>query len=219
MFNCDLKPNSVKTYMSGILRAFRWDMNREVYSRCKHALGKWEYLGRHTPTRKATEITLPEAKAIVSRIQDPWARLAGELMCHSSLRLGDINDVRWRQVKAKPELIVIHLVGGKNRRSQIMQEKLRLIPSDLSPWLHRQLCRGASRCPGDAALSKIEVKPMNDILQKTSGLPITTYSLRHAFHQDVIEKCTTNGEVDWKKVAERTLHRSEKTVKAHYDRA
>lgn len=218
MNSSQLKPNSIKTYLTNILRAFRWDMQRDTYSRCKHALGKWEYASRHHPTRRALEIPIQEARSIAKSLKNPTARLAAELMCYTPLRLGDIGDVRWREIEVTSDFVIFHLVGGKNRRTQITQERHRVPKGDLPQWLLRCLCEGSHRRPPEEHVVSMTVPKLNRLLQETSGRPVTTYSLRHAFHKEVIRLCTSEGRVDWEEVARRTLHRSAKTVKAHYDR-
>ena len=217
MFNSSLKPNSVKTYMTNILRAFRWSMSRDAHARCRHALGKWEYHSRHQVAKRAVAITLAEAKTVTQQIQNPRARLAAELMISTPLRLADLCDVQWKEVTVENAMIVVRLVGGKNRRTQLERERLRLANADISPWLRRQLLLGASSRPANEHLVSMTTTELNRILQETSGKPITTYSLRNAFHRHVIAQHTHGSRVDWKEVAERTLHRSEKTAKAHYD--
>lgn len=218
MYNAGLKPNSVTTYMTNLLRAYRWCMNRQVYARCKHALAKWHYRERHHDTKRAVPISLVEALDIASRIRIPRARFAAEMMCRTPLRLADLCDVKWKEVELGEDIIVFRLVGGKNRRSQISQERLRVYRTELSEWLWRQLSRGAKGCPGEDHIISLSATELNGILQETSGKPITSYSLRNAYHQSMIRSCTRGGRVDWKEVAERTLHRSEKTVRAYYDR-
>lgn len=218
MRNHQLKPNSVKTYLTNVLRAFRWQMPRDTYSRCKHALGKWEYTGRHESTKRATEITIEEARALGRKIPDLRARLVVELMCYTPLRLADLCDIHWGEISTTADLVVFQLVGGKNRRTRIAQERFRVERVDLPSWLLRQLTAGMATRPGDKPITHFSTVAMNRILQQASGKPLTTYSLRNAYHHEVIRQCTRDGRVDWKEVAERTLHRSEKTVKAHYDR-
>jgi integrase len=218
MINSQLKASSVKTYLSNVLRAYRWSLPRQTYTRCKYALGKWEYQARHEETKRATFITLDEAKAIARKIPNPRARLAAEMLCYTPLRHADLCDVRWKQLESSEELLILLLVGGKTHRTTITQERYRMIKADLCPWLLRQLMTGLRKCSRDDHLVTIPTAEMNRILREVSGRPITTYSFRRAFHREVIRQCTRAGVVDWREVAERTLHRSEKTVKAHYDR-
>jgi integrase len=211
-----LKASSRHTYLLRLGQLLITD--NTVWRSLSAYLKSIQYTGRHEPVVRAPTIDEETLEIGISKLSNPFFRAIAEVMFITSIRCGDANDIKWREVAIGPTGVTLTLVGGKNRRCRRAREAIIMSNVAMSSFLKEWLATGKKRVAGDSNLFKVSTKMLTDALSQALGRKVTTYSIRNMRIRSFIAQATNDrGETNWTKVKNRSLHNCERTVRGFYN--
>jgi hypothetical protein len=182
------------------------------YAEAKRVIRNIEYSCRHDTIHRAPEIASGDLSHLLASLDNPFHRLATEMIYKTAMRLGDLNDVVPGEILLCGNTVTIQLVGGKNHRRFCDRDLLVTQLSDFACEMLR-----AIKAAGVPRIMCVSTQELSDAITQALGRKATSYSIRNLRILELISsERNADGIVNWDAVRAVTRHRSTAALRSAY---
>jgi integrase len=225
-------PSTVKVYMLHLKEHV--EQQQKPFDALIHALDVRIARRGHD---HAMDLDVASISSLLSHafVENSERTLAMAFMWCTGVRCQDLKEIRGKQVDVTKEFFRVEIRLAKNTRHALDRAEIRVPIEWLPPMaegiivaLIERIQRARVAAPEEPLFGTLSVASLNALLvtawKKEHRLQIdkahqcpTSYTFRRSFLEQISKRCMdADGQVDYKRVCQFTLHKSEKTPRAYY---